>query len=94
MLHDIVGKRSEIVNIDCGESVMNLIRLISSEHGERFQNFIFDEKGKIRPGLAFAVNGNSIEKSKLSKTRCKDVSEFVILPPISGGIDGCLPRIF
>lgn len=94
MLHDIVGKRSEIVNINSDETVMGLVKMISFGHGERFQNFIFDKKGKIRPGLAFAIDGNSIEKSKLTRTKCKDVSEFVILPPISGGTDYPFSEIF
>jgi len=86
ILHDIVGKRSETEKVEEDDTVMNLIKIISSRHGKRFQDFVFDGRGKIRPGLAFAVNGISIEKSKLSKILCKDVSEFVILPPISGGL--------
>lgn len=85
MLHDIVGKRSEPWTIDDSENVMNLIRAISSKYGKRFDDFVFDSDRKIRPGLAFAVNGTSIQKSMLTKTKCKNVNEFVILPPISGG---------
>ncbi len=88
MLHDIVGKRSEIMNIDGSGSALDLVRAISSEHGKEFRDFVFDSKGRIRSGLAFAVNGSSVQKSALSKTKCRDISEFVILPPISGGCSG------
>jgi molybdopterin converting factor small subunit len=85
MLHEIVGKRSEVLKIDDSASAINLVEVISSRHGKKFQDFVFDQNGRIRSGLAFAVNGISIERSMLSKTKCRDISEFVILPPISGG---------
>ncbi len=85
MLHDIAGKRSEVLSIDSSKSTMDLIRTIASRNGKRFQDFVFDADGKIRSGLAFAVNGVSIQKAELNKIKCSDISEFVILPPISGG---------
>jgi len=85
MLRDIVGKRSETLSIDDGSTTMDLLRRISSEHGKRFQDFVFESDGKIRSGLAFAINGISVDRSSITKTACKDVEEFVILPPISGG---------
>jgi molybdopterin converting factor small subunit len=85
MLHDIAGKRSEVFSIDSSMSAMDLLRAIVSRNGKRFQDFVFDSHGKIRSGLVFAVNGISIQKSALSKTKCSEISEFVILPPISGG---------
>jgi len=85
MLHDLAGMRSETFNVDESDTVLDLVKLISSKHGKRFEDFVFDPKGKIRPGIAFAVDGSSVERSSLGKTACKDVKEFVILPPISGG---------
>jgi len=85
MLHDIVGRRSEVLTIDGSKSASDLVAEISARHGKSVQDFIFETNGKIRAGLAFAVNGSSIPRSLLSKTTCKEISEFVILPPISGG---------
>ncbi len=90
MLHDIAGKRSEVLSIDSSKSAMDLIRTIASRNGKRFQDFVFDADGKILSGLAFAINGVSVQKAALNKTKCGDISEFVILPPISGGT---FPRI-
>ena len=94
MLHDIVGKRSEVLNIDDSETALALVKIISTRHGKKFQEFVFDQNGRIRSGLAFAVNGVSIPRSMLSKTKCKDISEFVILPPISGGNISCSAKQF
>jgi MoaD family protein len=85
MLREIVGKRSEIVAIEDSSSGTDFLDSLSNKHGKKFRDFVFDSDGKIRQGLAFAVNGSSVQKSTLSRTKCKNISEFVILPPISGG---------
>jgi len=85
MLREIVGKRSEIVTIEDSSNGVDLLNSISDAHGKKFNDFVFDPDGKLRQGLTFAVNGSSVQKSALSRTRCKNISEFVILPPISGG---------
>jgi len=87
MLREIAGKRSEIVTIDDLSSGVDLLDSITNKHGKKFRDFVFDSHGKIRQGLAFAVNGSSVQKTTLSRTKCKNISEFVILPPISGGSD-------
>jgi len=79
MLKEMVGKREESLQIDDSSSVADLIKLLSSKHGQRFTDFVFDEKGNLRDGFAFAVNGDSLSVSKLSSIKCKDVQEFVIL---------------
>jgi len=85
ILHDIAGKRSEVFTVDGTKNALELVKLISSAHGEKFLNFVFDANKRIRNGLAFAVDGDSVQRSTLSRIKCKDISEFVILPPISGG---------
>jgi molybdopterin converting factor small subunit len=85
MLHDITGKRSEVLSIDPTKSAIDLIQRIALKNGKRFEDFVYDDSRKLRSGLAFAVNGVSVEKAALKKTKCRDIAEFVILPPISGG---------
>ncbi len=81
-----MGKRSEVVSIDDSKNALDLLKHVSSLHGQRFLDFVFDSNKKIKNGLAFAIDGNSIQKSALSKIELTDISEFVILPPISGGV--------
>jgi len=87
ILREIVGKRIEIISIEDSSTGVDLLNSVSDTHGKKFKDFVFESDGKIRQGLTFAVNGSSIQKSTLSRTRCKNISEFVILPPISGGSD-------
>lgn len=85
MLHDIVGKRSEIIAVEDSDSIKDLIEILSSNHGKQFTDFVFDSNGKVRSDLAFAIDGSSIDRSAVLRRKCKGISEFAILPPISGG---------
>ncbi|MDA4111160.1 MAG: MoaD/ThiS family protein [Thaumarchaeota archaeon] len=85
ILREISRKKEEDIEIDNSSTALDLIEIISSKNGPKFRNFVFEKNGKLNEGLAFAVNGYSIDRSKLSKTKCYNITEFVILPPISGG---------
>lgn len=84
-LYEIVGKRREKIVINDSSNLDDLLQELRARHGQRLDSFLFDSKGKLRTSIAFAVDGISIARSDLKKMRCGSVSEFVILPPISGG---------
>ena len=79
-------KRQERIKIEDSASVFDLIQKIADSHGNKFRNYVFDDQGKIRNGLAFAIDGDSVEFTSIKKTKCSEIKEFVILPPISGGL--------
>jgi molybdopterin converting factor small subunit len=83
-LYEIIGKRREKMHVESDSTLRELLEEMRKKH-KRLGGFIFESEGKIRNSIAFAVNGISISKSQLEKIKCGDVSEFVVLPPISGG---------
>ena len=85
MLRDIVGNREERLDINDSSGVDELIKILSEKYGAGLSKFLFDNRGRLRNGLAFAVNGDTTDSKHLSQVKCKNVREFVILPPISGG---------
>ncbi len=87
MLRELAGKREERVEIEGSSSLSDLVRVISEKHNSKFRNFVFESDGKLREGFAFAADGSSVAKSRLRQIRCREVSEFAILPPISGGAE-------
>ena len=87
MLRELAGKREERVEIEGSSSLSDLVKVISEQHNSKFKSFVFESDGKLREGFAFAVDGSSVSKSRLRQIRCKEVSEFAILPPISGGTE-------
>ena len=86
-LREIVGTGSEKVIIDDSASLIQLIEFLSSKHGRRFENFVYDKNHTLRKSLAFAADGDSVQESKLRSMKCGNIEEFVILPPSSGGCD-------
>ena len=85
ILREIVGARQEKLEVEDSKPAIDIVSILAERHGKRFRDFVIDHKGNTRAGLAYAVNGDTIEESDLQKTKCKEVKEFVILPPISGG---------
>jgi molybdopterin converting factor small subunit len=85
ILREIVGAKQEMLQIDDSTPATEIVSKLAEKHGKRFHDFVLDSKGMTRAGLAYAVNGDTMEEIALEKTKCKDVKEFVILPPISGG---------
>ena len=85
MLRELAGKRQEVIRASESSTTQELLERLGKLHGQKFVDFIFDSKGKVRDGIAFAVNGDSVSVSKLARIHSKDVNEFAILPPISGG---------
>lgn len=85
MLKEIVGSREETVKVDDSVNAIEIVRALSSKHGKRFGDFVFERNGRLRDGFAYAVNGESVSESALSSIKCNEIQEFVILPPISGG---------
>lgn len=85
MLREIAGKREETLEMEDSSSGMDLIRELSSKHGKRFSQVVFDKDGNLREGFAYAINGDTVNETTLASIKCNGVQEFVILPPISGG---------
>lgn len=85
MLKDIVGSREELVAVGDEARASEIVRVLAQKHGVKFSDFVLDKDGTLRSGFAYAINGTSVSEPKLSATKCKDIHEFVILPPISGG---------
>ncbi|MGI0079138.1 MAG: MoaD/ThiS family protein [Nitrososphaerales archaeon] len=85
ILRELAGRRVEKIKMEGDSNLTDLVKNLATRHGAKFEAFIYGPDGKLNKSLAFAVNGDSIQLSKLGRLKCKDVSEFVILPPIAGG---------
>jgi molybdopterin converting factor small subunit len=84
-LFEIVGRRKERLEVENSTTLMDLLFRMKERYGKEFDRFVFFPDGKINDSVAFAVDGVSIPRSRLGRTKCSAVEEFVILPPISGG---------
>jgi molybdopterin converting factor small subunit len=85
ILRELSKKKEDKIEISDEYNILDLIKRVSEKNGQKFRDLVFDDETKLRDGLAFAIDAVSVERSKLEKIKCRDASEFVILPPISGG---------
>ena len=85
ILRELVGKRDEKLTIEDSASINELIESVSKIHGDKFSEYVFDSNGRLRKGFVYAINGDTVSEGRLANIKCKEVSEFAILPPISGG---------
>ncbi len=86
VLREITGKRAEQVRIEDDSTLLELIQNLAKRHGPKFKNFVYAENEHLNKSLAFAANGDAMPVSRLKVLKCGEIEEFVILPPISGGL--------
>ncbi len=84
-IREITGKKEELLSLEKGHSVMDLLTKLAEIYGEKMSQFIFDGKREPRENLTFLINGQAIRSESLDERKLKDGDIFVILPPISGG---------
>jgi len=84
-LREIVGKKEDLLELDADLTVENLLEALSDKYGEEFQEYIYNEEGRLRENLQFLIDGKSISTSKGIKTKLHNSSQFVIIPPVGGG---------
>jgi len=84
-LREIVGKREEQIEFSQAVTVEELLKQLSRKYGERFQDYVYDEKGKVRNHLQFLINGKSTTTLQGFKTRLREGDQIAILPPVGGG---------
>ncbi|MDG6997626.1 MAG: MoaD/ThiS family protein [Nitrososphaerota archaeon] len=85
ILRELAGRREESITIEDTANVAELVERITELHGPKFSEYVFKLDRHLKDGFAYAINGDSFPEKSLASVRCKEVTEFVILPPISGG---------
>lgn len=84
-LREIVGKKEEQIRLSGSVTLEALLKQLSKKHGEDFEDYVYDELGKVRGHLQFLVNGKSVSTDQRMKTKLCEGDEIAILPPVGGG---------
>jgi MoaD family protein len=85
-VREIANRRKEIVEVEERSTVLDALRVLAKNHGDKFRDYIFDpQTGTPRPYLQFLVNDESISAMNGLSTVIADNSTLTIIPPVGGG---------
>jgi molybdopterin synthase sulfur carrier subunit len=85
MLREASGKKQETYEIPEKSSVEELMDIVVSRYGERFNRYVYDKEKQVRDYLSFMLNGINVNSLKGFETILNDGDVLAILPPIGGG---------
>jgi molybdopterin synthase sulfur carrier subunit len=66
-------------------AVHEVLETLARRHGQAFQDYLYDDKHKVREHLQLLVNGKSVDLLKNLETRLGEGDVLAIIPPIGGG---------
>jgi MoaD family protein len=85
-VREITNQREEMLDVDSGTSVLDLLKLLVARHGNRLREYVFDSKtGNPRTYLQFLLDEESIATMNGFSTMLRDNSVLAIIPPVGGG---------
>ena len=85
-IREIVNQREEILEVDQGTTVLDVLNVLAKNHGEKFRDYVFDPQTKApRQYLQFLVNEESVSSKNGLSTALADNSTIAIIPPVGGG---------
>jgi MoaD family protein len=85
-LREMVEQREEIVTLNKDTTVLGLLQLLASRHGNDFESYVFERNTETpKAHLQFLLDGQSISRLEGLQTVIQDNSRFAIIPPVGGG---------
>ncbi|MEM3572019.1 MAG: ubiquitin-like small modifier protein 1 [Candidatus Bathyarchaeia archaeon] len=85
-LREIAGKKEEVLNLDDGSLVEDLIKILIDKYGPEFKYYVYDEKkSSLKQDIQFLLNGRNVLTLNGLKTKLQDGDQVAILPPVGGG---------
>jgi len=84
-LREITQKREEEIQLSSAATVEELLKILSKKYGNRFTDYVYDEKKNVRSHLQFLLNGRNITILQGLKTKLVEGDKVAIIPPVGGG---------
>lgn len=84
IIRDAAGRPEEQVALADGATVLDLLALVSRDHGAKMERFLLTREGGKSPYLSLFVNGKRVEGAGVQLVLAEgDV--VMMLPAIAGG---------
>lgn len=83
-LASVTGLSEELVEVRDGETLGELLRGRLALHGEKFEELVFDDTGKIRTTLLVALDGEQATGDR-DQQSLLGIKVLMLMTPIAGG---------
>jgi len=85
VLRELTGRKRMRVELGEGSTLQDLLFKLADDFGEKFRNYVFDEKGNTRLNLQYLINGKSHTNLRGLRTELREGDVVAIVPPVGGG---------
>jgi MoaD family protein len=85
VIREITGTREEVIEIENGATVEDILKILSKKHGKVFQRMIRSGRDIRGLQIIYFIDGKNITNLSGFQTQVHNQSELVIIPPVAGG---------
>ena len=85
VVREITGTREEVIEVDNGATVEDVLKMLSKKYGKSFDRMIRSGRDIRGLQIIYFIDGKNIANLDGFKTAVNDESELVIIPPVAGG---------
>jgi MoaD family protein len=85
VIREITGTREEVIEIENGATVEDILKTLSKKHGKTFQRMIRSGRDIRGLQIIYFIDGKNITNLDGFQTQVHNQSELVIIPPVAGG---------
>lgn len=85
VIREITGTREEVIEVDNGATVEDILKILSKKYGKAFHRMIRSGRDIRGLQIIYFVDGKNIANIDGFKTLVHNQSELVIIPPVAGG---------
>lgn len=79
------GYKSQVIEVEEGNNIGDLMKLLVNKFGKDFEDAIFNNEGKLKNGIFLMLNGVNIFAREGFEMKLNDGDRFLIFPPVAGG---------
>ncbi|MFX1576973.1 MAG: MoaD/ThiS family protein [Promethearchaeota archaeon] len=85
VIREITGTREEVIEIENGATVEDILKTLSKKYGKAFNRMIRSGRDIRGLQIIYFIDGKNIANLDGFRTPVQNESELVIIPPVAGG---------
>lgn len=84
-LREITGMREELVEVEEGTTILQLMQNLAKKHGTEFKKYVFENDNTPKDFLQFLIDGQSTTTMQGNDTELREGVKVAVIPPVGGG---------